>query len=140
MDMSGPLSARCPSAQVRRNAHKVATPSKATNKVIVSKVVPAGRERWLRWAYVGAALLLVAYHGGTRAAESRAERSVEMRLCKRLREGLDATTPRMSRLLTKFTESRRATAAVTADAETILSAWVRWLSAVSPCRPRRRAL
>jgi len=108
---------------VRRNAHKVATPSKATNKVIVSKVVPAGRERWLRWAYVGAALLLVAYHGGTRAAESRAERSVEMRLCKRLREGLDATTPRMSRLLTKFTESRRATAAVTADAETILSAW-----------------
>ena len=59
-------------AAVRRGSHKgSSSPGKK------KEAPPAGRERWMRWAYVGVALLLVAYHGGTRAAERRAERSGE---------------------------------------------------------------
>jgi hypothetical protein len=112
-----------PSSSGTHKQRSSSSSSSKSGKAAPSKVAPAGRERWMRWAYVGGALLLVAYHGTTRAAERRAERSAESRTSRLLRDALKAHTPRMSQLLTKFAESRRTTSTVTADAETILSAW-----------------
>ena len=81
---------------------------------------PAGRERWMRWAQFCVAMLLVVYHGSTRAAERRAERSIEMRTCKRLRDAMDTSSPMMVQLMAKLSETR---STATADAGTILSAW-----------------
>lgn len=96
------------------------SPSKGGGKASGKAALLGGRERWVRWGQVGAALLLVGYHGSMRTAERRAERSLEMRTCRRLRDAMDVDAPMMATLRAKLADAR---STASADAGTILSAW-----------------
>ena len=104
-----------------RQARRPQSGGKAGGKAGGSKAaLPGGRERWLSWGQVIAAVLLVAYHGGSRGTERRAERTLEMRTCRKLRDGMDGHGPMMVKLMAKLADAR---STATADAGTILSTW-----------------
>ena len=68
---------------------KMSVLTRHSGKMAPLKSIVMGRELW-SYAYVGLAILLVTYHGGTVATEKRAARASELRMCKGLRVALDA--------------------------------------------------